>query len=78
MVENENITIRLSKDEALILFDFLSRLNEKENKEFFDDQAEEKTLWVIEGQLQEILIEPFMPNYKDFIIEARNRLRDEE
>jgi len=77
-MESNEITITLNKDEALVLFKFLSRFNENDNKEIFQDQAEEKTLWVIEGQLEKILVEPFMPNYQDIIQEARNRIRDKE
>ncbi len=78
MMESNEITIKLRKDEALVLFEFLSRFNENDNKEIFQDQAEEKTLWIIEGQLEKILVEPFMPNYQDIIQEARNRIRDKE
>ena len=78
MAENDKITIRLDKDEALVLFDFLSRFNSEKHKDIFHDQAEEKTLWQIEGQLEKILVEPFMPNYQDILIEARNRLRDKQ
>lgn len=78
MMENNEITIRLNKDVALVLFEFLSRFNENDNKEIFQDQAEQKTFWVVEGQLEKILSEPFMPNYQDIIREARNRIRDKE
>lgn len=78
MTENNEITIRLNKDEALVLLEFLSRFNTEEHKDIFQDQAEEKTLWQIEGQLEKILVEPFMPNYQDILIEARNRLRDKQ
>ena len=78
MMESNEITIKLTKDEALVLFEFLSRFNEDDNKEIFQDQAEEKTLWIIEGQLEKILVEPFMPNYQDIIQEARSRIRDVE
>ena len=78
MMESNEITIKLRKDEALVLFEFLSRFNENDNKEIFQDQAEEKTLWIIEGQLEKILVEPFMPNYQDIIQEARNRICDKE
>ena len=77
-MENNEITITLNKDEALVLFEFLSRFNENDNKEIFQDQAEEKVLWRIEGQLEKILVEPFMPNYQDIIKEARNRIRDKK
>jgi hypothetical protein len=77
-MESNEITIKLTKDEALVLFEFLSRFNENDNKEIFQDQAEEKALWIIEGQLEKILVEPFMSNYQDIIQEARNRIRDME
>ena len=77
-MENNEITITMNKDEALVLFEFLSRFNENDNKEIFQDQAEEKVLWRIEGQLEKILVEPFMPNYQDIIKEARNRIRDKK
>jgi hypothetical protein len=78
MMESDEIVITLNKDEALVLFEFLSRFNEKDNKEIFQDQAEEKALWIIEGQLEKVLVEPFMPNYQDIIQEARNRVRNKE
>jgi hypothetical protein len=77
-MESDEIVITLNKDEALVLFEFLSRFNEKDNKEIFQDQAEEKALWIIEGQLEKVLVEPFMPNYQDIIQEARNRVRNKE
>ena len=78
MTGNNDITIKFSNDEALVLFEFLSRFNAEEHKYIFQDQAEEKTLWLIEGQLEKVLVEPFMPNYQDILLEARNRLRDEK
>lgn len=78
MMESNELTIRLNKDEALVLFEFLSRFNKNNNNEMFQDQAEEKTLWVIEGQLEKMLVEPFMPDYKDIIQNARNRVRNKE
>ncbi len=78
MKQTEETTIKLNKDEALVLFEFLSRINDKELKEIFEDQAEQKILWNLEGQLEKQLVEPFKPDYKDIIKEARNRIRDEE
>jgi hypothetical protein len=78
MMESNEVTIRLNKDEALVLFEFLSRFNENDNNEMFEDQAEQKTLWIIEGQLEKILVEPFMSDYKNIIQNARNRVRDKE
>lgn len=78
MTEKDEIKIVLNKEEALVLFDFLSRLNESDRNEIFEDQAEQKTLWILEGQLEKQLVEPFRPDYKDIINEARNKIRDEE
>ena len=74
----QEITLTLSKEQALVLFEFLSRFNQDEHKEIFEDQSEEKMLWILEGQLQSILVEPFMPDYLDIILDARNKTRDEE
>lgn len=75
---NDKITIELTKDEALVLFDFLGRFNEQDHKNIFEDQAEQKTFWLIEGQLEKILVEPFKPNYSDIIKQARDKIRDNE
>jgi hypothetical protein len=74
----DDITVKLDKNEALVLFDFLSRLNDKEVKEIFEDKAEEKVLWILQGNLEKQLIESFKPNYNEIISEARNNVRDEE
>ena len=75
---SEEIIIKLDKDEALVLFDFLSRVNNKDLKEIFEDQAELKTLWILEAQLEKQLVEPFKPEYTEIIRDARNKIRDEE
>lgn len=75
-MDNNEITIKLTKDESLVLFEFLSRFNQTNHPEIFEDQSEQKTLWTIEGQLEKILVEPFQSDYLDIIKEARNRIRD--
>ena len=72
------INLEITKDESLVLFDFLSRFNQSEHKEIFEDQAEQKTLWILEGQLEKQLVEIFKPDYKNIISDARKRIRDEE
>jgi hypothetical protein len=72
------INLEITKDESLVLFDFLSRFNQSELNEIFEDQAEQKTLWILEGQLEKQLVEIFKPDYKDIISDARKRIRDEE
>ncbi|MBA4242157.1 MAG: hypothetical protein C0448_15640 [Sphingobacteriaceae bacterium] len=75
---DKNIKIELTKDEAIVLFDFLSRFNAIENNNVFEDQAEQQTLWSIEGQLEKTLTEPLTPNYSDIVKQARDKIRNIE
>ena len=72
------MNIKLTKNEALVLFEFLSRFNEAEQNVIFEDKAEEKILWLINAQLEKQLVEPFMPNYRDILDKARKEIRDQE
>ena len=78
MTGSKEVLITLNKDQALVLFEFVARFNERNYKELFEDQAEQKMMWLIQGQLEKVLVEPFMPNYKDIVKEARNKIRDNE
>ncbi|MBO0360119.1 hypothetical protein J0X19_19315 [Hymenobacter sp. BT186] len=77
-MDDKEVNIKLTKDEALVLFEFLARFNESDNPTIFEDQAEQRVLWDIECILEKQLVEPFSPYYMDIIKEARNRIRDEE
>lgn len=73
----EKVTIEFTKDEALVLFEFISRINEQELLiPLFEDQAEQRATWNLECLFQKELVEPFDHRYKEIIQEARNRLRD--
>jgi hypothetical protein len=39
MTDNEEITIKLTKDEALVLFEFLARFNSTYNTEIFESKS---------------------------------------
>jgi hypothetical protein len=74
---NTNVILELSKNEALVLFDWLKRFNEREDSTF-EDQAEERALWNLEAILEKVLTVPFSSNYLDSLKEARNAIRDDE
>jgi len=74
-MSNENVQIEITKDEALVLFEFLWRFSETATLAI-EDQAEERALWNLKCVLEEILVEPFYPDYLDIIKAARDRLRD--
>lgn len=72
----EEVTLKVTKDEALVLFDFLSRFS-NEDKLSIQDQAEERALWNLTCVFEKQLAEPFDKNWPHIIEAARNRLRDE-
>ena len=75
--ENNKLNLELTKNEALVLFDFLNRINETERKGLFEDQSEERILWDLEALLEKQLSELFRTDYKEIIEKAREQVRDE-
>ena len=73
----KGVVIELSQDEALVLFEWLSRFNESEAPSF-EDQAEQRVLWDLEAMLESMLAEPFDPRYADILSAARARVRDSD
>jgi hypothetical protein len=75
--ENNKICLNLSNDEALVLFEWLGRFNEKGYQHFsFQDQSEERVLFDLESILEKSLAEIFDENYKDKLSKARDNIRD--
>lgn len=71
----DHIRIELSEDEALVLFEWIARFNRRDDVEF-EDQAEQRVLWDVEGSLEEALAEPFSGDYDLLLAGARARVRD--
>lgn len=69
------ISIDLTEDEAMVLFEWLSRIN-KSNDLDFEDQAEQRVLWDLEALLEAALAQPFRTNYDQLLADARERVRD--
>jgi hypothetical protein len=61
MTEGKMI-LQLSRDEALVLFEWVSRFN-KTRTPAFEDQAEERVLWDLEARRESALVEPFRKDY---------------
>jgi hypothetical protein len=70
------INLDLSREEALVLFDWIARFNKSENS--FHDQAEQRVLWNIEAMLESALDEPLDPEYANLLAQARAKVRDQE
>jgi len=73
---NQNVSVELSRSEALVLFEFLSRFS-NEDELRIRDQAEEKVLWDICALLESSLTEPFVENYRELLEKARAKVRDQ-
>ncbi len=71
MASPSQITVTLSLDEALVLFDSLGRQGEEEEPL---ETPEMRVLWSIEAQLEKVLVEPFARNYPELVAAARTRV----
>jgi Holliday junction resolvase len=72
-MSEETVVLRLSKDEALVLYEFVSRFGARERVEV-KDRAEERALWNLEALLEKELVEPFAPDYAELVERAKARL----
>jgi hypothetical protein len=76
-MEQRKVTLELSPEQALVLFEWLSKFNASEGRRF-EDQAEERVLWDIEAMLESTLVEPFDAPYEELLAKARAAVRDPE
>jgi len=67
----ESVNIKLSGDEALVLFEWLAGLDAAK---LAVGEAEQRVLWSIEAVLEESLVEPFAKNYDELVDQARRRI----
>jgi hypothetical protein len=77
MSKVEEIIIKLTHDQALVLFEWLSREDNKLSLST-ESQAEQNVLWNVEGQLERILVEPLEANYIALVAAARARMLSED
>ena len=72
----ETIHVRLSQEEALVLYDLLSRCYNWGGKLSIEDQAEDAVLNGILCDLEKALAEPFSGKYDELLAGARRRARE--
>jgi hypothetical protein len=70
----DEIQITLSKDEALVLFEFLSRFVDDSKLEIADP-SENRVLWDLQASLESLLAEPFSKDYDVILESARKRFQ---
>ena len=72
---SESITITLSRDEGLVLFEFFARFCESDDDDFtLRHTAEYLAFMRMSAQLDKLFVEPFDPKYKDLLRAARDRV----
>ncbi|TWT29622.1 hypothetical protein [Blastopirellula retiformator] len=67
------ISLILKHEEALVLFEWLASLEEKSDSSMCDD-AEQKVIWKIEAQLEKLLPDVVMEDYKDRVSAAKLKI----
>ncbi|TFB79830.1 hypothetical protein E3N84_07100 [Terrimesophilobacter mesophilus] len=72
----DEISIGLSREQALVLFEWLARTGAGEQPAVFEDQAEQRVLWNLESALESVLTEPLREDYRQLVAAARARIRD--
>ncbi|KAA0093717.1 hypothetical protein CIW49_26775 [Mycolicibacterium sp. P1-18] len=70
-----DVTLTVSADEALVLFDWLARTSEAAQPVAFRDHAERVVLWNLEALLERVLVAPLRPDYTEQLRQARGRVR---
>ncbi|MBC3873973.1 hypothetical protein [Undibacterium flavidum] len=73
---NDDVTVTLTSDEAVVLFEFLRRFSDTD-KLTIEDQAEERVLWNLCCIFEKASVLPLEANYPQALLSARDRLRDE-
>lgn len=72
-MSNGNITITLSESEALVLFEWLARVDEGPGIPV-DHPAELRALWRLEGKLEPQIKSLFSKEYSSALEDARSEL----
>lgn len=73
MTVKSGMTLSLTHDQALVLFEWLSR-EDGRNSIPAEHEAERKVLWLLEGQLERTLVEPLQADYRALVAVARERV----
>jgi hypothetical protein len=72
---SETVRLEVTSDEALVLFEFLSRYAESDQLSI-EDQAEQRALRNLQCLFERQLVEALRPDYESLLAAARDGLRD--
>ena len=72
---SEKVKIELSKEEAIVLFEYLARVNENDALDkTFEHKAEQRVIWNLEATFEKVLAEPFKSDYKKIVDDAKKAI----
>lgn len=75
---SDTVTVTLSRDEALVLHEWLARVVDEENgegvAETLEDEAEIWALSALYAQLEQVMTEPYEPGFEKLLKAARKAL----
>ncbi len=74
-MQTTRVKLELTGDEALVLYEWLTRFNQRDDVEFVD-QAEERVLCDLEAMLEKVLVVPLQSDYAETLSQARSNVRD--
>jgi hypothetical protein len=74
MAEADEVVVRVSADEALVLFEWLHRGEDLDRPAPIEHRAERVALRNFSALLESELVEPFKANYTALVDSARERL----
>lgn len=69
------VSLRLTQEQALVLFDWLARSSEA-GPASFAHQAEQRVLWDLEAELEKVTIAPLSSDYAARLHSARDAVAD--
>jgi hypothetical protein len=75
-MRSKKVKIEITNDEALVLYDWLTRFNQRVDTSFAD-QSEERVLFDLEALLEKALVAPLQSDYANALAQARSNVRDE-
>ena len=71
---DDGVTLQLSDDEALVLFEWLSRMDNEDALTSLANRSEQRVLWDVVAMLEPQIDELFEPDYKELVQAATERL----
>lgn len=78
IIKNNEAIVNFSNEEVIVLLEWLHNFNEGNNSHLFGDQAEQRILWDLEAELENITTATFDDNYIEILSKAREKIRDRD